>query len=325
MNAHITMQTHAENYLNERRRLGFGLRSTGYALMSFARYIDDHNIQEPLSVEIMVDWSRQDKGNSGKPSTWARRLKKLRSFCRYLQQFEPRTEIPDDSIFGRIGQRLTPHIYSEQEIIDLLAAAHNLGSFIPGLRGATYETLFGLIASTGLRISEALHLLDWDVDLKSGMLTIRQTKFAKSRYVPLHPSTVEALKQYRSLRNVHIHVTEDTPFFISTRGRLLGHRLDSRQVRRVFIRLRNQLGWINRGAHNGPRIHDFRHTFIVRRVLLWQAQGMDVDRQMLALSTYVGHAMVTNTYWYLTGIPELMAIAANRFEPFAHLPEAGHD
>lgn len=325
MNTPITMTTHAENYLSERRQLGFGLRNPGYAVLSFARYIDALNNQEPLTVEMMADWARQDQGHSDDPTTWARRLKNLRSFCRYLQQFEPRTEVPDDSIFGRVGQRLAPHIYSEQEIIDLLAAAHNLDSFIPGLRGATYETLFGLLASTALRISEALHLLDSDVDLKADMLAIRQTKFAKSRYVPLHPSTVEALNQYRSRRNTHISVTEDTPFFISTRGRLLGHRLDSRQVRGVFIQLRDQLGWINRGAHNGPRIHDLRHTFIVRRILLWQAQDMDVDQQMLALSTYVGHAMITNTYWYMTGIPELMAGAANRFEAFAQLPEAEHD
>jgi integrase len=325
MNAAITMTTHAENYLSERRRLGFGLRSPGYSIISFAHYIDALNIQEPLTVEMMADWARQDQGHSDDPATWARRLKSLRSFCRYLQQFEPRTEVPDDSIFGRVGQRLAPHIYSEQEIIDLLAAAHNLDSFIPGLRGATYETLFGLLASTGLRISEALNLLDSDVDLKAGILAIRQTKFAKSRYVPLHPSCVEVLKRYRSQRNIHVPVTEDTRFFISTRGRLLGQRLDSRQVRRVFIQLRNQLGWINRGGHDGPRIHDLRHTFVVRRILLWQAQGMDVDRQMLALSTYVGHAMVTNTYWYLTGIPELMAAAANRFEAFTKLPEVGHD
>lgn len=128
MSAHITMATHAENYLNERRRLGFSLRNPGYAVISFARYIDALNSQEPLTVEIMADWARQDKGSSGKPSTWARRLKNLRSFCRYLQQFEPRTEVPDDSIFGRIGQRLAPHIYSEQDIIDLLAAAHNRNS-----------------------------------------------------------------------------------------------------------------------------------------------------------------------------------------------------
>lgn len=325
MNAINTMESHANNYLNERRQLGFGLRNPGYAILSFARYMDALNSQEPPTVEMMADWARQDQGHSDDPATWARRLKNLRSFCRYLQQFEPRTEVPDDSIFGQVGQRLAPHIYNEQEIVDLLAAAHNLDSFIPGLRGATYETLFGLIASTGLRISEALHLLDADVDLKLGLLTIRKTKFAKSRYVPLHPTTIKALKQYRVLRNANIHVTEDTTFFISTRGRLLGHRLDSRQVRRVFIGLRNQLGWINRGAHNGPRIHDLRHTFVVRRVLLWQAEGMDVDRQMLALSTYVGHAMITNTYWYLTGIPELMAVAANRFETFAQLAEVGHD
>jgi integrase len=325
MNMHITMETHAENYLNERRQLGFGLRNPGYAVISFARYIDVLNSQEPLTVESMADWARQDKGNTGKQSTWARRLKNLRSFCRYLQQFEPRTEVPDDSIFGRIGQRLAPHIYSEQEVIDLLAAAHKLDSFIPGLRGATYETLFGLIASTGLRISEALHLLDLDVDLKSGMLTIRQTKFAKSRYVPIHPSTLEILKQYRSKRNLYIAVTDHTPFFISARGRRLGQPLSMEQVHRVFISLRNELGWVNRGAHNGPRIHDLRHTFVVRRVLLWQAQGLDVDQHMLTLSTYVGHSNVTNTYWYLTGIPQLMAVAAERFENFTQMPEVNHD
>ena len=325
MNAHISMQTYAENYFSERRRLGYGLRTPSYSILSFAHYCDDINIGESLTVEMMADWARQDQGNTGKPATWALRLKRLRSFCRYLQQFEPRTEVPDDSIFGHIGQRLAPHIYSEQEIIDLLAAAHNLDSYIPGLRGATYETLFGLIASTGLRISEALHLLDLDVDLKSGLLTIRKTKFAKSRYVSLHPSTLDALRQYLLLRNHYIQVSEDTRFFVGARGRWLGQPLGQKQVERVFVSLRNQLGWINRGAHNGPRIHDLRHTFIVRRVLLWQAQGMDVDQQILALSTYVGHSMVTNTYWYLTGIPELMAGAADKFEVFAHMPEVSYE
>jgi integrase len=324
MNTHTTMEAHAENYLRERRRLGFGLCATGYSILSFARHIDRLNHQGPLTVEVMAGWARQDQGNTGKPSTWARRLKHLRSFCRYLQQFEPCTEVPDDSTFGRIGQRLAPHIYSEQEIVDLLAAAHNLDSFIPGLRGVTYETLFGLIASTGLRVSEALHLLDTDVDLKSGMLTIRQTKFAKSRLVPMHPTTVDALRQYRAQRNLHIEVSDETPFFVGARGRRLGRPLGRGQVHRVFISLRHQLGWINRGAHNGPRIHDLRHTFVVRRVLLWQAEGLDVDQQMLALSTYIGHAMVTNTYWYLTGIPQLMAVAAEKFESFTHMPEVYH-
>lgn len=322
MSAPVTMHAHAENYLSERRRLGFGLRSPGYSILSFARYIDALAHQGPLTIEVMADWARRDKGN--KPETWARRLKKLRSFARYLQQFDPRTEVPDDTIFGRIDQRLAPHIYNEQEIIDLLAAARRLGPS-PGLRGATYETLFGLIASTGLRVSEAVHLLDMDADLKWGMLTIRQTKFAKSRHVALHPSTVEALNRYRQLRNFHVEVTDETPFFVGTRGQRRGCGLGLRQVSRVFLGLRAQLGWVNRGAHNGPRIHDLRHAFVVRRVMLWQAQGVDVDQSMLALSTYVGHAMVTNTYWYLTGVPELMAVAASKFESFMIASEVCHD
>ncbi len=320
---HITMQTHAANYLNERRSLGFALRSTGYSVTSFAHYVDALNPQRPLTLEVMADWARCDKGNSNNPTTWARRLLSLRPFTHYLQQFDPRIEVPDDTIFGGIGQRLAPHIYSEEEIIDLLAAARCLDP-PGGLRGPTYETLFGLIASTGIRVSEAVHLLNLDVDLKQGMLTIRKTKFAKSRYVPLHPSTIEALKQYRSLRNPQIEVTDETPFFVSTRGQRLGQQLSLRQVHRIFSDLRDQLGWINRGAHDAPRIHDLRHTFVVRRVTLWHAQGIDVDQQMLALSTYLGHAMVTNTYWYLTGVPQLMAIAADKFEPLTQVPEVRH-
>jgi len=204
MNATLTtMQLHADNYLSERRRLGFSLRSTGYAVKSFARHIDDLGHQGPLTVEVMADWARRDKGNSDKPATWARRLAKIRMFAQYLRQFEPNTEVPDDTTFGRFGQRMAPHIYSDQEIVDLLAAARRLGP-AQGLRGATYETLFGLIASTGLRVSEAVHLLDADVDLKSGILTIRRTKFAKSRQVPMHTSTVDALRRYHALRNLHV-------------------------------------------------------------------------------------------------------------------------
>ncbi len=321
MNAPVTMQSHAEHYLDERHQLGYGLRTTAYAIRSFARYIDGLGQEGPLTVEVMAAWARRAKVNIDSPTTWARRLKKLRPFARYLQQFDPHTEIPDHTVFGRVDQRLAPHIYSEQEIVNLLAAARRLS---PALRGATYETLFGLLAATGLRISEAGHLTDADVDLKLGMLTVRQTKFAKSRYVPLHPSTVYALRQYRELCKRHITVTDETPFFISTRGQRLGFALNLNHVNRVFRHLRDQLGWVNRGAHAAPRIHDLRHTFIVRRVLLWHAQGVDIDQAMLSLSTYVGHAMVTNTYWYLTGVPELMAVAAGKFETLMPASEVHH-
>lgn len=321
MSAAISLQGLVDRYLAERRRLGFDLRGPRRSLPSFARYVRSAGHRGPLTVEIMADWARRDSHGSSDPRTWARRLKQLRPLTRWLQQFEPRTEVPDETIFGRLSARQAPHIYSEREIVDLMAAARRLGPS-PGLRGAVFETLFGLIASTGLRISEALALSNADVDLKRGMLTICRTKFAKSRQVPMHPSTVEVLRRYRWMRTMTAaSAQDDAPFFIGTRGRWRGLPLSDRQVHRVFAELRSQLGWRNRGTHHAPRIHDLRHTFVVRRILLWQAQNVDVDQAMLSLSTYVGHAMVTNTYWYLSAVPELMALAAGRFESFMSQPE----
>jgi integrase len=214
---------------------------------------------------------------------------------------------------------VAPHIYREEEIVELLAAARRLGPR-GSLRPATFETLFGLMASTGLRVSEAIHLRDADVDLKHGMLTVRQTKFAKSRQLPLQPSTVEALAHYRRQRARHVPTTADTTFLISSRGRRLGQPLSERQAHRVFNALRDSLCWVNRGAHAAPRLHDLRHTFAVRRMMLWHADGTDVDQMMLALSTYMGHAEIFYTYWYLSAVPELMALAGGKFERFANLP-----
>lgn len=311
MSQPLNLRARVRQCLRERRRLGFQLRSMGHALRSFALHVDKLENPGPLTVEMMAEWARCDRAGSNDPRTWARRLKILRPFARWLQQFEPRTEVPDDAIFGRAGERLTPHIYSEQELVDLLALARHLR---PGLRGATYEALFGLLAATGLRVSEAVLLRTGDVDLKMGMLTIRRTKFAKSRQVPLHSSTVAALRRYRRLRDPLIEFTDDTAFFVGSRGRRRGHQLSTHQVDRTFAQLRTQLAWPNRGAHSTPRVHDIRHSFIVRRMIAWHADGIDIDQAMLALSTYVGHAMVTNTYWYLTAVPELMALAAAKFE-----------
>lgn len=323
MKTQTTMQTLVDNYLVERRRLGFELGKTGHALASFARYVDQLGTRRPLTLKLMAEWAKCDKWHKENPATWARRLKLLRPFIRYLQQFEPLTEMPDESVFGRVPERVSPHIYPEQEIVDLLAAARNLGPR-GDLRAATHETLFGLIASAGLRLAEAVHLLDSDVDLKQGMLMVRRTKFAKSRQLPLHPSTVEALLRYRRLRNRHVVATPETPFFIASRGKLLGQGLRARSVDRIFASLRNQLGWTNRGAHDAPRIHDLRHTFAVRRVMLWHEHGTDIDQAMLALSTYMGHAKISNTYWYLTAVPELMAVAAGKFELFVQAQEVEH-
>ncbi|OFZ99487.1 MAG: integrase [Betaproteobacteria bacterium RBG_19FT_COMBO_58_11] len=324
MSARVSLQARVNDYLAERRRLGYELCTMGLALASFTRYVAGVRHRGALTVELMAEWARHDKWHRDAPRTWARRLKLLRPFARYLRQFDPLTEVPDDAVFGPVPGRVAPHIYREDEIVDLLAAARELRPH-GGLRPATFETLFGLIASVGLRVSEALDLLDTDVDLKFAMLTVRQTKFAKSRQLPLHPSTTDALDRYRRLRSQWVPVTTETPFFVGTRGRRLGQPLGDRQVHRVFNELRARLGWVNRGAHEGPRIHDLRHSFAVRRVMLWHVQGTDIDQAMLALSTYMGHAKVSNTYWYLTGVPELMALAGGKFERFAKAPGAGDE
>jgi integrase len=324
MKASTSLHARTEQYLAERRRLGFNVRTVGYSLRGFVRQLEVDDHRGPLTLEVMAEWARQDSRGSDDPHTWARRLKHLRSFARWLQQFEPLTEIPDHTIFGRIDERQAPHIYSEAEIVDLLAAARRLGP-ASAPRGVVFETLFGLVASCGLRIGEALALRNVDVDLRHGMLLIRKAKFGKSRQVPMHPSTTEALRRYRCTLDMAGESTEpEAAFFIGTRGRRHGMPLGERQVHRVFAGLREQLAWRNRGNHHAPRIHDLRHTFVVRRIAQWQVQGVDVDQAMLALSTYVGHAEVGNTYWYLSAAPELMAVAADRFASFVTQTEVRH-
>ncbi|CAI10633.1 putative integrase (plasmid) [Aromatoleum aromaticum EbN1] len=316
------LQARIDDYLAERRRQGFHLRSRYAFLSSFARFVEAKRHRGPLTAELMIEWVRAGKDGHGDEGTWARSWGRLRHFNYYLQQFEPDTEVPEASLFGPEPGRVAPHIYRDDEIDDLLAAARTLGPS-GSLRPFTYETLFGLMASTGLRVSEAIHLRDADVDLKRGMLMIRQTKFAKSRQLPIHPSTVKALARYRKQRERHLPTTTGMPFLIGSRGRRLGLPLGERQAHRVFTGLRDGLGWVNRGGHEAPRLHDLRHTFAVRRLVPWYADGAEVDQKMLALSTYMGHAEIFYTYWYLTAVPELVAIAAARFEQFADL--AGDD
>jgi integrase len=324
MNARVTLQARVEQYLAERRRLGFELDHMGHALAHFARHVAKLGHRGPLTVDLMAAWARLATAGHRNRATSARRLRLLRPFMRWLQQFEPATEVPDEAIFGPIPGRVTPHIYREQEMVELLVATRQLGP--PGsLRAAVMEALFGLLSCAGLRISEALALRDADVDLKSGVLTILQSKFGKSRLVPLHPSAVDALARYRAQRGRHVPTTPDTPFFITTRGRLLGQPVSDRQAHRIFEQLRRQLGWGDRGNHGRPRVHDMRHSFTVRRLLQWHEQGVDINQRMLALSTYLGHAKVSNTYWYLTGVPELMSLVGKRFEYFADPWENGDE
>jgi integrase len=292
--------------------MGFALGISGSQLMSFARFADRAAHIGPLTERIIVDWVRSARQPAAQ-ITLARRVEIIRPFAKHCAQIDIESVIPARDMFGKAHRRLVPHIYTPDEICNLLAAASHL-SPQDGLRPATYETLFGLIASTGLRISEALNLRSDDVDLVQGVMTVRQTKFRKTRLVPTHPTVTESLRKYAAVRKQNSPLSHQNWFFCSPAGT----RLAKRTVHSVFEGLREQLQWKPRGGHPGPRIHDLRHTFVCQRVKLWQTQGADIDHAMLALSTYLGHAKVTDTYWYLTGVPGLLAVAANRFERFAN-------
>jgi len=301
-------------YVTYRRQMGYRLQGDEGMLLRFAEYIEVTGYQGPLTTELTLRWVQLvDKKNYQH-----RRFEAVRSFARYLAIYEPKTEIPSRRILGLKCHRPQPHIYSQQEILDLLRTCNDL-SPPNGLRPMTYRTLFGLLAATGLRISEALRMNCKDVDLDQGVLTIRETKFYKSRLVPVLDSTREALRKYVELRNAYHSPTKACAFFISESGCALPYPT----VCGVFQELRRRLGWKQEGGKKLPRIHDLRHTFACRRILAWYEQGANVDQAIPFLSAYLGHVKFTDTYWYLTGIPELMAINAERFEQFAQCEKGG--
>jgi integrase len=241
-------------------------------------------------------------------ATWALRLTDVRGFARHVANIEPKTEVPPAGILPGL-KRAKPYVYSDTEIDALLAAALALPPE-DGLRRWTYHYLFGLIAVTGMRLSEAIGLQRDDVDLEAGLLTVRLTKFGKSRLVPLHPTTRAALRSYADRRGAHLGSRCSTYFFVAERGGRLLHQY----VHRVFWRLSREIGLRRPGDRTGPRVHDFRHRFAIRTLLGWYQEGMDVEQRLPVLSTYLGHTCVRDTYWYLSACPELMQEAAQRLD-----------
>jgi len=297
-----------QEYLKFKRSCGYQLEVPGKELMLFARYaaLTDH--QGPLTTELTVRWAKLPK--DADPIYWAKRYDIVRRFAQYRFLFDPATEIPPKGLLGPSKRRLSPHIYSDGEIAAFLQAASQLTP-TDGLHPHTYVTLFSLLVSAGLRISEALNLSCQDADLGTGVLTIKETKFRKSRLVPVHPSTLHTLRRYSKFRDSYHPGARSKTFFLAEKGKPLNYR----GVLYIFLKLRRKLGW--QEADKKPRIHDFRHTFAVRRLLKWYEEGANLDQKILALSTYLGHAQVTDTYWYLSAVPELLARVSEIFENFA--------
>ena len=307
----------AEDYVTLRRGLGYRSPSQERALRAFARYLDREGHDGPIPLESSLDWASSTA--SADPCNPARRLTTVRGFLRHLSALDGATEVPAPGMLGPAGHRKPPHVYSDREIADLLQAAGGLAP-AGGLRPRCYATLFGLLACTGLRISEALALSSADVNLADGILTVRAGKRGRTRLVPLHPSALTPLADYAVERERRYGPPGDGAAFFRTDR---SDRVSYNAANHTFTALRRQLGWTAAGRTRTPRVHDLRHRMVVRRFQAWHAQGVDVDRKIAVLATYLGHVEVRDVYWYLSAVPELMSIIADRFEAFAGRPPAG--
>lgn len=295
-----------EDYLGVRRALGFKLYNVGLNLQQFVCFLERESASV-ITTELALRWATQPL--NAHPAYWASRFGMVRGFAHYVSATDPRTEILPQGLLPYRYRRKPPYIYSEEEITRLIQAAQQLPSTI-GLRPHTYSTLFGLLAVTGMRISEPLGLDRDDVDLTHGALTIRQTKFGKSRWLPIHPSTQQALADYACLRDRLCRKPKCPGYFISEQGT----RLTQWAARWTFVQLSHQIGLRGPEDRHGPRLHDLRHRFAVCTLLTWYRSGVNVEQHLPELSTYLGHAHVTDTYWYLTATPELLALAAQRLD-----------
>jgi len=298
-----------DRYLAIRCNLGYSLATDERILRKFIDFAERENA-EYVGTALFLQW--QKAFGSANNQTWAHRLRTVRIFAQWLHCMDPKHEVPPQSLLPSRFRRPRPYIYSEDEIRRIVESAAELPS-IHGIRSLTCSTLFGLIAVTGLRISEALSLDVGDVDLDTGVLTLRRGKLGKARLLPVSDCTKARLASYAKERDRLLGAPSE-PFFVADRGERLtdcGARYNFAAVCQS-IGLRPSQKFHKHGR--GPRIHDLRHTFAVRTLVNWYRTSKDPAREMIKLTTYLGHADPAHTYWYIEAVPELLDLASRRLE-----------
>lgn len=303
----MSLLAEQHRYLSIRRRLGADLITDERILRRFTAFADK-NGAEYVDTKLIMRWLESLPAASA--GTRGARFRVARQFALWLHGMDPRHEVPPQGLVPAHVQRVHPHIYSNAEIIAIIEHARTLSS-IYGMRGLTCSTLFGLIAVTGLRINEALRLDQSDLDTETGVLRVRFGKLGKERMLPLDRTVVQQLERYGRERDRLLGRSSEAMFVTCD-----GHRLGDCCARYNFALVCQQIGLRpkqNRKRHGcGPRIHDLRHTFAVRTMLNWYRSGQDVRREMIKLTTWLGHESPANTYWYLEAVPELLELASAR-------------
>lgn len=306
----IALSDALKKYLELRRNLGSQLRGVASGLRNFVAFAEREGASY-ITTDLALRWAQEPP--QAQPATWASRLRMVRRFAVWLSATDRRTEVPPVGILPFRYRRQQPYIYSDAEIEAIVRVAGELAS-PKGLKGRTYSTVFGLLSVTGMRVSEVLAFDRDDVDLEEGILRIRRTKFGKSRLVPLHESTRQVLIAYASERDRVVHRPATAAFFLSERGT----RVTEWATRYNFAKVSREVGLrspVKGGRHgHGPRLHDMRHRFAARTLVDWYRGGIDVERELPKLATYLGHVHVNDTYWYIEAVPELLELATRRLE-----------
>jgi integrase len=305
-----TLRQAVQDYLSLRRSLGFKLLEAGKGLLDFVTFMERHRASY-ITKALALAWAQQPV--NVQPAHWAQRLTFVRGFARHHSATDPRTQIPPLGLLPFRPKRARPYLYSDDEIRSLLRAALDMPCRYEfgRLRPWTYHCLFGLLSVSGLRLGEARNLELQDVDLKVALLTIRDSKFGKSRLVPLHASTCKVLANYIARRKRHWEGRPVSSYlFVSSQG----NRLDGGEIHRTFYAVSRQIGLRGISDSHGPRLHDMRHRFATNTLVTWYRSNQDPECLLPILSAYLGHVHVADTQWYLEGSPELMREAMRRLE-----------
>jgi integrase/recombinase XerD len=293
-----------KEYLALRRALGYKLEAHGRLLPQFVEFLEQRQASV-ITTELALGWATEPAG--GSVLWWHQRLAVVAGLARYLQASDPCHEVPAIDLLPAKFSRAVPYLYSEAEIEALMHAARGIRS---PLKAATYQTLIGLLAVTGMRIGEAIALDRSDVELPEGRLTVRHAKNGRSREVALHRTTVTALDAYARVRDELCPRPKNPSFLISNAGT----RLHKGTIWHEFDRLRRACGLDRETLGRQARMHDIRHSFVLRTLLGWYREERDVEAQLPLLATFLGHVHPSDTYWYFEGAPELLALAAERLE-----------
>lgn len=295
------------DYVTLRRSLGFQFAVQAEMLIRFDRFAHERRHEGAITAQLVTDFA-----TSGEVSEvfQLRRYQVVRNFAEYVANFEPETPLLDPGFIRHPRKRPVPYVYTDDEILRLLENAKKISRRHP-VRGATVHAIVGLGAASGLRCSEAIRLDREDVDLRTGVLSVRRSKFNKDRLVPVHASTLEVLRRYAEIRDAHFGEVASRAFFITLRA----DRYARHTVQLDFWHLGRAAG-LREATGNGPRYHDLRHTYAVRRLARWYREGLDLQAMLPVLATYMGHAHYTDTAYYLSATAELLGLAADRFARF---------